>query len=54
MLLCTGIVSLLLEYRIHLIDFENGAYQTMIQVSTGELRFEGLKEWLGNNGKKMG
>jgi hypothetical protein len=28
---------------------QNNAYRTIIQVSTGEIGFEGLREWLGKN-----
>ena len=46
-----------MEYGVYnslLTAIEISAYQTIIKVSTGELRFEGLKEWLRNNGKRMG
>lgn len=49
-----AMVALLMEYGIQLTAAENDAYQTIIKVSTGELRFEGLRDWLGINCKKMG
>jgi death-on-curing protein len=50
----TAMVALLMEYGIQLTANENDAYQTIIKVSTGELRFDGLRDWLGINCKKMG
>jgi death-on-curing protein len=50
----TAMVALLMEYGIQLTANENDAYQTIIKASTGELRFDGLRDWLGINCKKMG
>ncbi len=50
----TAMVALLMEYGLQLTASEDDAYQTMIQVSTGELKFDGLRDWLGINCKKMG
>jgi death-on-curing protein len=37
------------EYGLQLTATEEEAYQAMIQVSTGEMGFEGLREWLGEH-----
>ena len=49
-----AMVALLMEYGIQLTASEDDSYQTIIKVLTGELRFDRLKEWLGNNCNKMG
>jgi death-on-curing protein len=46
--------AILQAYNLELTAAENDVYQTMIKVSTGELRFEGLRDWLGDNCRKMG
>ena len=43
--------ALLDEYGILLTATEDEAYETMIQVSTGEMGFEGLRDWLGKHAK---
>jgi death on curing protein len=37
------------EYGIQLTASEDEAYRAMIQVSTGEMGFEGLRDWLGKH-----
>lgn len=44
-----AMVALLLEYGLQLTATEDKAYEAMIQVSTGEMGFVGLREWLGQN-----
>mgnify|MGYP001253644258 CR=1 FL=1 len=44
-----AIFAVLDEYGIQLTATEDEAYKAMIQVSTEEMGFEGLREWLGQN-----
>lgn len=41
-----AMVALLLEYRLRLTATQQDAYDTMILVSTGQLHFDGLVDWL--------
>jgi death-on-curing protein len=41
-----AMVALLLEYDVLFNANEEEAYKTTIQVSTGEMGFEGLRDWL--------
>jgi death-on-curing protein len=41
-----AMVALLLEHRLRLTATQQDAYNTMIAVSTGQMGFEGLRDWL--------
>jgi death-on-curing protein len=49
-----AMAALLLEHRLKLTATQQDAYDTMISVSTGQLRFEGLVDWLKANLAQVG
>ena len=49
-----ALAALLLEYGLKLTATQQEAYDTMISVSTGQLRFEGLVDWLKGNVVQVG
>ncbi|HSR38671.1 MAG TPA: type II toxin-antitoxin system death-on-curing family toxin [Phnomibacter sp.] len=49
-----ALAALLLEYGLKLTATQQEAYDTMISVSTGQLRFEGLVDWLKGHVVQVG
>lgn len=44
-----GIITLLFEYNITLNAKENDLYEFIIKISTGEIKFEAIADWLKKN-----
>ena len=44
-----AMIGLLKEYQIEVTATENELYDLIISISTGELKFEGIVEWLRKN-----
>jgi death-on-curing protein len=49
-----AMAALLLEYHLRLTASQQEAYDTMIMVSTGQLRYDGLVHWLNENVASIG